>query len=55
MKFKVPKNFKQLMILHTISVFYLTGLLRFSSKSLYPESMTAVMFTLPKIKDLLEC
>jgi len=37
------------MILHKISVF-LTGLLRFSRKSLYPESITAAMFTLPKNK-----
>jgi len=35
------------MILHKISVF-LTGLLCFSSKSLYPVSITAAMFTLPK-------
>jgi len=27
---------------------FLTGLLCFSSKSLYPESITAAMFTLPK-------
>ena len=42
------------MILHKISVF-LTGLLYFYSKSLYPESITAAMFTLQKIKGLLEC
>jgi len=37
------KYFKQLMILHKIS-----GLLCFSSKSLYPEPITAAVFTLPK-------
>jgi len=38
-------------------LFIFTGLLGFSSKSLYPESMTAaiLMFTLPKRKGLLEC
>ena len=42
------------MILHKIPRF-LPGLLCFSSKSLYPASVTAAMFTLPKIKGLLEC
>jgi len=47
MKFHFPKNFEQFMILHKNSVF-LTGLLCIFSKSLFPESITAAMFTLPK-------
>jgi len=35
------------MLLHKIYVF-LTGLLCFSRKGLYPESITAAMFTLPQ-------
>jgi len=42
MKFKFSKKF-QFMILHKIYIF-LTGLLCFSSKSFYPESITAAMF-----------
>ena len=53
MKFKFSKNFEQFMILHKISRFFWTGLLCFSSKSLYPESVTAATFTLSKIKGLL--
>jgi len=47
MKFKFSKKSEQFMILHKISVF-LTELLCFSSKSLYPESITAAIVTLPK-------
>ena len=36
------------MILQKISRFILSGLLCFSSKSLYPASVKAAMFTLPK-------
>jgi len=43
------------MIFDKMSVFFLTGLLCFSSKSLYPESITAAMPTSRKMKGLLEC
>ena len=52
MKFKVQiiqKKFKQFTVWFTQNLCcFKTGLLCFSSKSLYPESITAAMFTLPK-------
>jgi len=48
MKFKVSKKFQTVYDFAQIFCFFLTGLLRFSSKSLYPESITAAMFTLLK-------
>ena len=53
-KLKFSKKFQAIYDFTQMSVF-LTGLLCFSSKSLYPESITAAIFTLPKIKGLLEC
>jgi len=57
MKFRFSKKFQTVYDFTQNFYFFLTGLLCFSSKSLYPESMTAamLMFTLPKRKGLLEC
>jgi len=48
MKFKFSKKFRTVYDFTQDFSFFLTGLLCFSSKSLYPESVTAAMFTLPK-------
>jgi len=45
-----PNNLRQFMILYKISRFFWSGLLCFSSKSLYPESIATAMLTLPKNK-----
>jgi len=50
MKFKFSKKIQTVHDFTQNLCFFLTGLLCFSSKSLYPESMTAAMFTLPKMK-----
>jgi len=47
MKFKFSKKI-QTVYDFIQNLFFLTGLLCFSSKSLYPEEITAAMFTLPK-------
>jgi len=53
--FKFSEKFRTVYDFTQDFSFFLTGLLRFSSKSLYPESVAAAVFTLPKIKGLLEC
>jgi len=47
MKFKYSKKI-QTVYDFTQNFCFLSGLLCLSSKSLYPESITAAMFTLPK-------
>jgi len=47
MQFKFSKKFRTVYDLHKISRFF-NWLLCFSSRSLYPESVTAAMFTFPK-------
>jgi len=54
-KFKFSKKFQAVDDFTQNFWVFLTGLLCFASKSLYPESITAAMFTLLKIKGLLEC
>ena len=48
MKFKFSKKFRTVYDFTQDFSFFWTGLLCFSSKSLYPASVTATMFTLPK-------
>jgi len=48
MNFKFSKKFRTVYDFTKDFSFFLTGLLCFSSKSLYPESVAAAMFTLPK-------
>ena len=55
MKFKFSKEFKTVYDFTQNFSFFFTELLCFSSKSLYPESVAAAMFTYQKIKALLEC
>jgi len=50
MKFKFSKKFRKVYDFTQDFSFFWTGLLRFSSKSLYPESVTAATFTYQKIK-----
>jgi len=52
MKFKFSKIFQTIYDFTQNFRFFLTVLLCFSGKRLYPESITAAMFTLP---GLLEC
>jgi len=48
MKFKFSKKFRTVYDFTQAFSFFWTGLLRFSSKSLYPESVASATFTLPK-------
>ena len=48
MKFKFSKKFRTVYDFTQDFSFFSAGLLCFSSKGLYPESVTAAMFTLPK-------